>query len=233
MSKFKVVTRIVQYIEADSREDAERYQLELVKQGKLTLERDAETTARISRIRDTEYLQAPEDISQTRDPVEQPRPQDWVEIEQFGMSTVALVNRLSKRRIYYIDGLTKEERSLHRDDWATLVRGQKIHPRYEKTLPPFLIGEAITEHDKKGLLKGVAAQPESSVLLAVLERFGYIPDDYEITHGYWAENELDRKVSEYILERSPKPEKKADDADDEEFVMDIFGSDDDLTLGSL
>jgi hypothetical protein len=66
-------------------------------------------------------------------------------------------------------------------------------------LPAFIIKEVIDEHQKRGILSGYSATPDSSLILEILEKYGYTPDDYEVENGYWAENLLDALLSERIL----------------------------------
>lgn len=199
--KFKVTTRIVSYIWAESPEDAEKFQQELIRKGQLSIEKNGETLVKYSRALGVPFLEAPEDISKTRDPIEKPRPLDWIEISHDGMSMVALVTKLSKRRIYYYEALTQSHRSIDRDAWARWAANHKVHPSYEETLPPFIISEAIREHEEKNLI-GPGGQPESSIILKVLEKYGYEPTDYELRNGYWAENVLEKAISEYIINKT-------------------------------
>lgn len=202
MRKFKVSTRITSYIWADSPEDAQRYHEELMQKEKITLAKNGVTETKFSRALGVPFLEAPEDISKTRDPVDNPRPRDWIEIAQDGMCVVALVTRLSKRKVYYFEALTQSHRSIDRIAWARWAKQHKIHPSYEEQLPPFILMEAIREHENRGLISSRGGTPESSVILAVLEKYGYEPDDYELQNGYWAENLLDREITRHILANS-------------------------------
>lgn len=208
MRRFRVVTRITQFIEAESPEDAAKYMDEMLQHNEVSLEKDGETVVRFSRRDDVTYKEAPEDISKTRNPAEKPRPQDWVEVEEHGMKTIALVTRLTKRRIYYLDGLTRQERSMDKDEWLDWSQRHTLHPRYEHQLPPFIVGEAMDAHRKKGLLGEGLAQTDSSIILAVLEKYGYTPNDYEMKNGYWAENEMEKAISRHILQKSEEDEKE-------------------------
>jgi len=204
MRKFKVVTRITNYIWAESPEDSRKFHEDLINKGKVTLQKDGETTVKFSRALGVQFLEAPEDISKSRDPIEKPRPLDWLEIEQDGMSLIALVTKLSKRRVYYYEALTQTQRSIDRDAWAKWAGSHKVHPSYQEKLPPFIIHECIRIHREKGLISDNGGTPDSSVILATLEKYGYEPDDYELQNGYWAENILDRELNTYILENSSK-----------------------------
>lgn len=202
MRKYKVATQLTSYIWADSPEDAAKFHDERIRRNEISLEKDAKTETRFSRALGVKFIEAPEDISCTRNPVEKPRPRDWLEIAQDGMSLVALVTKTSKRRVYYLEALTKSERSIDRDKWASWAKNHEIHPSYEQKLPPFIIHECIRIHEEKGLIGATGGTPDSSVILEVLEKYGYEPDDYELQHGYWAENYLDRELTRHIMELS-------------------------------
>ncbi|WP_309387437.1 hypothetical protein [Cerasicoccus frondis] len=231
MRKFKVVTRITNYVWAESPEDARKFHEDLIRKGKVTLEKDGETTVKFSRALGVQFLEAPEDISKSRDPIEKPRPLDWLEIEQDGMSLIALVTKLSKRRVYYYEALTQTQRSIDRDAWAKWAGSHKVHPSYQEKLPPFIIHECVRIHREKGLISDHGGTPDSSVILATLEKYGYEPDDYELQNGYWAENILDKELNNYILETSSKagPAAPGDEVDE----WDIQLGDDLPTLDEL
>ncbi|MBC2596269.1 hypothetical protein H5P28_18525 [Ruficoccus amylovorans] len=221
MRKYKVSTEIVTYIWAESPEDAAKYQSELITQEQLTLTRDAQQSVRFSRALGVKFLEAPEDISGTRSPVENPRPLDWLEISQDGLSTVALVRRMSKRRVYYYEAVTGTERSISREAWSRWASNYTLHPRYERVLPPFIAAEAIRLHEDKGLLNGTSATPESSIILAVLEKYGYEPSDWELRNGYWAENAVEKAIAQYILDKTPATAGPSSSTDSEESWGDI------------
>lgn len=231
MRKFKVVTRITNYIWAESPEDARRFHEDLINKGKVTLQKDGETTVKFSRALGVQFLEAPEDISRSRDPIEKPRPLDWLEIEQDGMSLIALVTKLSKRRVYYYEALTQTQRSIDRDAWAKWAGSHKVHPSYQEKLPPFIIHECVRVHREKGLISDHGGTPDSSVILATLEKYGYEPDDYELQNGYWAENILDKELNNYILETSSKAGPRTGDEEIDEW--DIQLGDDLPTLDEL
>jgi len=202
MRKYKVVTQLTSYVWADSPEDAAKFHDERIRREELSLEKHAKQETRLSRALGVKFLEAPEDISCTRDPVEKPRPRDWIEISQDGMSLVALVTKLSKRKVYYFEALTGTERSIDRDKWAKWASRHQIHPSYEEALPSFIFNECLRVHQEKGLITESGGTPDSSVILEVLEKYGYEPDDYELRNGYWAENYLDRKLTQHIMSHS-------------------------------
>lgn len=217
MKRFRVIYRISQYITADSCEDAEKFMHELLARGVIDLRKDGETVVRVSRVMDATYLPAPEDISGKRNPAEEPRPLDWVEVREDGMATYALVTRLTKRRVYFYDALAKEFRSMEFPDWTKWACRHQIHPAYKKELPPFIISEAVREHDAKGLLRGMSATPDSSIILNVLEKYGYTPTSYEMENGYWPEIHLERAIAKVILDRlNAAPSSKGKTYEDDE-----------------
>lgn len=202
MKKYKVVTQLVSYVWADSPEDATKFHHERIRRGELSLEKHATQDTRPSRALGVQFLEAPEDISCTRNPVENPRPRDWIEITQDGMSLVALVTKLSKRKVYYYEALTGSERSIDREKWAKWASNHPVHASYEQKLPAFIFKECLRAHEEKGLITEQGGTPDSSVILAMLEEYGYEPDDYELRNGYWAENYLDRELTQHIMENS-------------------------------
>ncbi len=223
MKRFRVIYRISQYITAESCEDAEKFMHELLKRGVIDLRKDGETVVRVSRVMDANYLLAPEDISGTRNPVEEPRPLDWVEVREDGMATYALVTRLTKRRVYFYDALAKEFRSMEFTAWKLWAAHHHVHAAYRKELPPFIVSEALREHEAKGHLRGMTATADSSIILNVLEKYGYTPSSYEMENGFWPEIHLERAIAKVILERlnaMPTPSGKTFD-DDEPLDFDI------------
>lgn len=219
MRKFKVVTAVTSYIWAESREDARKFQEILIDQGRIGWKK-ARTKALFTRYMGPDYYEAPEDISETRDPVQNPRTQDWLEIAHEGNSMVALVTKITKRRIYYYEATTKQSRSISREGWKKWAKNHIVHPSYKHTMPRFIIDEAIEAHRDKGIFNSTTATPESSIILNTLERYGYTPNDWEIEHGYWAERELEKAVGDYIMEIAPS----ADDLMGMGGEVDMFGS---------
>ena len=66
------------------------------------------------------------------------------------------------------------------------------------------------------MLSGFSATPDSSLILEILNKYGYIPDDYEVENGYWAEIYIDRALSDKILEGQDEPIlRNGTDGDDE------------------
>ena len=202
--RYKVTTTVTQYMWASSRADAAKFQEELIRKERLRLNRDGETDVKFCFTGGDNYLEAPEDISKTRNPIEEPRKLDWLEYGQGENPNVALVTRISRRKIYYFESESGIERSIDRERWAEWASRLTVHPSYEETLPPFIIREVTEEHQKRGILSGYSATPDSSLILEILEKYGYIPDDYEVENGYWAENLLDALLSERILSGGSK-----------------------------
>ncbi|MDP4609556.1 MAG: hypothetical protein NWT02_00030 [Opitutales bacterium] len=206
--KFKVTTSITQFMWASSRNDAEKFQEDLIKKGKLDIQRHGETEVKFCFTGGKDFLEAPEDISQTRNPVEEPRRGDWLEIEHGDVKACALVRRLSRRKIYYFEALSKTERSVDRERWQRWSTQHTIHPSYDGVVPPFIVDEAISAHEDRGMLSGFSATPDSSLILEILDKYGYVPDDYEVENGYWAEIYIDRAISEKILSSQEEPSAK-------------------------
>ena len=209
--KFKVITRIVQYMWAESRADAIKYQEELIQRGQLTFEKHAETEARFTFRGDNDWIEAPEDFSKTRDPIDQPRPLDWLEIEHDGMAAVALVERISKRKVYYFEALTQSHRSIDKEVWQKWAASNTIHPSYEELLPDFIVEEAVRKHQERNLLSGMNASPDSSLILDILDDYGYRPNQYEVENGFWPENFLETALNDYILEHTAEVRQRGDD----------------------
>jgi len=221
MKRFRVIYRISQYISADNCEDAEKFMHDLLRRGVIDLRKDGETVVRVSRVMDANYLPAPEDISGTRNPADEPRPLDWIEVREDGMATYALVTRLTKRRVYFYDALAKDFRSMEFQAWKAWSSRHRVHPAYEKQLPPFVSAEAIREHEAKGLLRGIAATPDSSIIFNVLEKYGYSPSSYEMENGYWPEIHLERAIGKVILDRLNAPSPMRDDRQDDDESLDF------------
>lgn len=203
--KYKVTTTITQYMWASSRDDAEKFQEELIRKGKLDALRHGETDVKFCFAGGDDFVEAPEDISQTRNPIEEPRRGDWLEIEHGDAHAYALVRRLTRRKVYYYEALSKTERSVDRDRWQRWAGQHEIHPAYDGIVPPFIVDEAIQAHEDRGMLSGFSATPDSSLILEILDKYGYVPDDYEVENGYWAELYIDRAISERILANQQEP----------------------------
>ncbi len=197
--KFKVTTSITKYMWAFSRDDAEKFQEELIRKGQLDLLRDGETEVKYCFTGGKDFIEAPEDISQTRNPIDEPRRGDWLEIEHGDVKACALVRRLTRRKVYYFEALSRTERSVDRDRWKIWAGQHSLHPSYDGIVPPFIVEEVIQAHEERGMLSGFGATPDSSLILEILDKYGYIPDDYEIENGYWAEIYIDNALSEKIL----------------------------------
>ncbi len=203
--KFKVTTTITQYMWASSRSDAEKFQEELLHKGKLDIFRDGVTDVKYCFADDKDFIEAPEDISKTRNPMDEPRRGDWLEIQHGDLTACALVRRLTRRKVYYFEALSRTERSVDRDRWISWASQHTIHPSYDGIVPPFIVDEALEAHEERGMLKGFNATPDSSLIFEILDKYGYVPDDYEMENGYWAEIYIDRAISERILASQQEP----------------------------
>lgn len=203
--KFKVTTTITQYMWASSRSDAEKFQEELLQKGKLEVIRDGVTDVKYCFTGGKDFIEAPEDISKTRNPMNEPRRGDWLEIQHGDLTACALVRRLTRRKVYYYEALSRTERSVDRDRWTMWASQHTIHPSYDGIVPQFIVDEAVDAHEERGMLKGFNATPDSSLILEILDKYGYVPDDYEVENGYWAEIYIDRAISDRILSSQQDP----------------------------
>jgi hypothetical protein len=209
--KFKVSTTITQYMWASSREDAAKFQEELIQKGKLDALRHGATEVKFCFVGGDNFLEAPEDISKTRNPADEPRRGDWLEIGHDDVETCALVRRLTRRKVYYYEGCSRTERSVDREQWKRWADVYAVHPSYDGIVPPFIVDEAIEEHEKRKMLSGISATPDSSLILEILDKYGYVPDDYEVENGYWAEIYIDQAVSERIMANQSESDAKPRD----------------------
>lgn len=203
--KFKVTTTVTQNMWASSRDDASKFQEELIRKGRLDLLRDGKTEVKYCYTAGRDFIEAPEDISKTRDPLKEPRRGDWLEISQSDSTVYALVQRITRRKVYYYVARQKIERSVDRERWQKWASEHIIHPSYDGIVPPFIVDEVIQEHKERGILSGMNATADSSLILEILDKYGYIPDDYEIENGYWAEIYIDQALSNKILEYQELP----------------------------
>lgn len=198
--KYRVTTSITTYMWAFSRDDAEKFQEDLFRKEQIDIFSQGNTEVKFCFKGGKNFMRAPEDISRTRDPINEPRRGDWLEISNEEVKACALVRRLTRRRVYYYEALSRTERSVDRDRWKIWAQQHIVHPSYDGIVPPFIVEEVIESHEERGLLSGMSATPDSSLILEILDKYGYIPDDYEIENGYWAETYIDRALSERILQ---------------------------------
>ena len=226
--KFKVTTSITKFMWASSRKDAEKFKEELIRKGQLDIFRHGETEVKYCFTGGKDFVEAPEDISQTRDPIEQPRRGDWLEIEHGDVKACALVRRLPRRKVYYFEALSRTERSVDRERWRLWAGQHKVHPSYDGVVPPFIVDEVVNSHEQRGMLTGFSATPDSSLILEILDKYGYIPDDYEVENGYWAEIYIDHALSERILENQDAPAMPVGSDETQEFSDFSVGFSEDL-----
>lgn len=206
--KYKVTTSITQYMWASSREDALKYQEELFRKGKLSVLEHGQSDVKFCFTGGKDFIEAPEDISKTRNPVTDPRRGDWLEIAHGDVKACALVRRLTRRKIYYYEALSRTERSVDRERWQHWTAQHTVHPSYDGIVPPFIVDEVVQAHDDRGMLKGFNATPDSSLILEILDKYGYVPDEYEVENGYWAELYIDKALSEQILANQQAPSER-------------------------
>jgi hypothetical protein len=79
------------------------------------------------------------------------------------------------------------------------------------------VDEAVKAHEDRGMLNGFNATPDSSLILEILDKYGYVADDYEVENGYWAEIYIDRAISEKILSSQQEPSLRTGTDSDQEF----------------
>ncbi len=79
--------------------------------------------------------------------------------------------------------------------WASLF---PLHPCYEEKLPELIVERVIAAHRERGLLSGMSAGGDSGLILDLLHDYGYIPSDWEIENGYWAERVLEEAIDQEI-----------------------------------
>lgn len=232
--KYKVTTSVTSYMWAYSRDDAAKFQEELLRKEHIDIFSQGKTEVKLSFRGGKNFIYAPEDISKTRDPIEEPRRGDWLEIEDGEVKACALVRRLSRRKVYYYEALSKTERSVDRERWKKWAKQHVIHPSYDGIVPPFIVEEVINSHEERGLLNGFNATPDSSLILEILDKYGYIPDDYEVENGYWAETYIDQALSERILQNQDSQPLKTGTDDDQSFSDFSIGFSEELpTLDDL
>lgn len=118
------------------------------------------------------------------------------------------MQKLSRRKVYYYEAHSKTNRSVDREQWKRWAELYEIHPSYDGIVPPFIVREAIEAHESRGMLSGVSATPDSSLILETLYKYGYRPDEYEVENGYWAEIYIDRAISERILENQTETQSR-------------------------
>jgi len=196
--KFKVTTSITNYYWANSREDAAKFQEELISRQQFTFEKNAKTNAKFCYNALSELIETPEDISQTRDPRNKLMVGDWLEVSGSDQDLYAIVRKVTRDKVHYLEASTKIERSVDKDLWKRWCKFHTIHPRYEEILPPPIIDRAIEIHRERGLLSGMGAGGDSAVILDVLAEYAFFPDDWELENGYWAERLIDEAIGEFI-----------------------------------
>lgn len=74
--------------------------------GNLDVLRHGETDVRYCFSGGANFIEAPEDISKSRDPIQEPRCGDWLEIVHGEVRACALVRRLTRRKVYYYEALS-------------------------------------------------------------------------------------------------------------------------------
>lgn len=219
---------------AYSRADAQQFQEDMLRKGQIDILSQGQSDVKLCFRSNKDFIQAPEDISRTRDPIEEPRHGDWLEIERGNSKACAIVRRLSGRRVYYYEALSQTERSVDKERWKLWAQEHIVHPSYDGIVPPFIVEEIVNSHEKRGLLSGFNATPDSSLTLEILAEYGYFPDEYEVENGYWAELYVDKALSERILQNQDNNPSKSETGGDPESGDFSIGFSEDLpTLDDL
>ncbi len=198
MRKFRVTSTITKYYWADTKEDASNFHEELIRHGRFSLEEDANTASYFCFNALEQMIEVPEDFSKTRDPREKLRPGDWLEVGGEASDVCAIVRRVTRNRVYYTEASSLANLSVTTDQWQRWARLFPIHPRYEETLPQAIIIRIIEEHRERGLLSGMSAGGDSGLILGILHDYGYIPTDWEMENGFWAERLVEELIDAEI-----------------------------------
>lgn len=216
MRKFRVTTAVTKYYWADSREDTVNFQEELIRQGRLTLEEHGETQGYFCFNALEKMTEVPEDFSKTRDPHVKLRPGDWLEVGGSASSVSAIVRRITRNRVYYLEASSMSQLSVTIDQWKRWASLFPLHPSYEETLPRPIVSRVIEAHREKGLLGGLSAGGDSNLILDILHDYGYIPSDWELENSYWAERVLEEAIDAEIQKASEEPVEKSISGEDAE-----------------
>lgn len=202
MRKFRVTSAITKYYWADTREDAANFHDELIRQGRFYLERDGKTYSQFCLNALEEMMEVPEDFSKTRDPREKLRPGDWLEVGAPSSSVGAIVRRVTRNRVYYLEVSSMAQLSVSIEQWKRWATLFPLHPGYEEKLPKLIVKRVIEAHRDRGLLSGMSAGGDSGLILDLLHDYGYIPSDWEMENGYWAEKVLEEAIDAEIQKNS-------------------------------
>lgn len=198
MRKYRVTTAITKYYWADSREDAANFQEDLIRKGRLRMEESATTNSFFCFNALEDLVEVPEDFSKTRDPREKLRPGDWLEVGGTSSSVSAIVKKVTRNRVYYLEASSMANLSVTVEQWNKWASLFPLHPSYEETLPALIVERVITAHRDRGLLSGMSAGGDSGLILDLLHDYGYIPSEWEVENGYWAERVLEEAIDEEI-----------------------------------
>jgi len=202
MRKFRVTTAVTKYYWADSREDASNFHDELIRRGQFRIEEDGETQSFFCFNAREKMIEVPEDFSKTRDPRERLRPGDWLEVGGPSSNVSAIVRRVTRNRVYYLEASAMTLLSVTVEQWNRWVSLFPIHASYEEILPRPVTSRVIEAHREKGLLSGLSAGGDSNLILDILHDYGYIPSDWELENGFWAERVLEEAIDMEIQKQA-------------------------------
>jgi len=215
MRKFRVTTSVTKFYWADTRQDAANFHDERIRRGQLNLEDDGKTESFFCFNALEKMIEVPEDFSKTRDPREKLRPGDWLEVGGEHSSVSAIVRRVTRNRVHYLEASSLNQLSVSLDQWNRWAKLFPLHASYEEVLPTPIVTRVIKAHRDRGLLSGLSAGGDSNLILDILHDYGYIPSDWELENGFWAERVLEEAIDQEIQKESEKdvvPETASDDA---------------------
>ncbi len=202
MRKFRVTTAVTKYYWADSREDASNFHDELIRRGQLRIEEDGQTESFFCFNAREQMIEVPEDFSKTRDPRERLRPGDWLEVGGPASDVIAIVRRVTRNRVYYLETSGMSLLAVTIEQWDRWAAQFPIHASYEEVLPWPVTNRVIEAHREKGLLSGLSAGGDSNLILDILHDYGYIPSDWELENGFWAERVLEEAIDMEIQKQA-------------------------------
>lgn len=234
MRKFRVTTSVTKYYWADSREDAANFHDEQIRRGQISIESDGKTNSYFCFNALEKMIEVPEDFSKTRNPLEKLRPGDWLEVGGESSSVSAIVRKVTRNRVHYLEASSMTHLSVSMEQWQRWARLFPLHPSYEEILPRPVVRRVIEAHRERGLLSGLSAGGDSNLILDILHDYGYIPSDWELENGFWAERVLEEAIDEEIQKEaeanavpsSPRAEGSAPDSDGVSFSSSIPTIDD-------
>ncbi len=195
---------MTKYYWADSRPDAANFHDELIRRGQLSLEEHGKTESYFCFNALEKMIEVPEDFSKTRDPRKKLRPGDWLEVGGEHSNVSAIVRRVTRSRVHYLEASSMSQLSVSVEQWDRWAKLFPLHAIYEEVLPTPIVTRVIKEHRDRGLLSGLSAGGDSNLILDILHDYGYIPSDWELENGFWAERILEEAIDQEIQKDAEK-----------------------------